>query len=203
DKPMSELLLFTGSPNDLMELTEEEKKTAISWDPTLVDHWKTWKRYADQLPSKRFILTERPCFFDPSHTIYAILNIKRTKELLSKHRLSFQKRTGLFFNTDAVIHEFKNPNSLFWEKVFKDHYLSGLLFGYGQENVAYFDCEKALPTFSEKYNPSATPTNFSLPVFAISPTDQTTERYRQQRVQIQHIYQNQDMIEVTLHRLIE
>lgn len=207
DKPISEMLIFIGTKNDLMELTEEELKMAIPLDGSIVENWRVWKRYADKIHSKNFIITERPCFLDPSHAIYSLLNVKLVKEVLCQHRATFQEKIGRSFNVDKVIEEFKDPSSYFWKKAFEDHYLSGLLFGYGQENITHFlnhmKIQDKKIQFSDVYNPSATVNNFSIPSFALSPNDKTANLYSEQRTKIRSVYQYRNIIDVTIQRLTE
>jgi hypothetical protein len=207
DKPITEMFLFVGSDDDLMELTEEELKTAIPLDRSIVDNWKTWKRYIDKISCKNFIIKENACLLDPTHTIYSVLNVKSVKRVLGKHREAFQRVIGSSFDTDKVIEEFKDSSSYFWNKVFEDHYLSGLLFGYGEENIAYFlDCMATQNTkihFSDEYNPLATVNNFPLPSFALSAEDKTSDCYREQRIKIKKLCQDKDIIDLTIQRLME
>ncbi len=206
EKPMSEMLIFIGSETDLIELTEEEMKTAIPLDRSLVENWKAWKRYAEEIDSNHFIFAERPCLLDPSHTIYSLLNVDLAKDLLSKYRTKFEEQVGFPFDINQVIHEFKDPASSFWGRVLSDHVLSGLLLGYGEENIDYFldrlKTDNGTIRFSDDYDPTASSDHFPLPIFALSPEDKTTDRYREQRTKIRHIYQDRDIIDVTFQRLI-
>lgn len=207
DKPISEMLLFVGTEDDLMELTEEELKRAMPRDDSIVEDWRIWKCYADKIPSKHFIIAERLCSFDPSHVIYAILNVDRVKEVLCKYRATFVEKIGAPFDSDQVIKEFKILHSSFWEQVFTDHSLSGLLFGYGEENIAYFsdhmENQEEENQFSDKYNPLATSKDFPIPIFAISSEDKTAAHYLEQRMKIQSIYRNKDIVDVTIQRLMQ
>ena len=105
-----------------------------------------------------------------------------------------------------MINEFKNPSSYFWEQALKNHYLSGLLFGYGEENITYFLNRMATQNkkvqFSEDYNPSATVNNFPIPLFALCPEDKTAALYQKQREKIKSVYQDKNIIDVTIHRLM-
>ena len=215
EKPISDMVIFIGAEDeivkltdaDMIELTEEERKNMHPWDESLIDNWKIWKRYVDKIDSKNFIFNERLSIFSQSHLIYSIFNIKLVKEILCKYRKEFEKQTGGPFDSDKVISEYKDPESPFWEKIYTDHYLSGLLYGFGEENITYFlnkiETQERRSDCSEEDNPFATIDNLPIPIFAMSPQDKTCNKYREQRTKIQSIYQNKDIVDVTLKRLME
>jgi hypothetical protein len=205
DKPITEIFIFIGGEADLMPLTEEQLKTALFYDHSLADNWRAWKRFTEKLHTRRFIFAEHPCNSDPSQVTYLLLNVKRVKEVLEKHRLAFQSKTGYLFDTDKVIEEFRNPTSLFWEQAFSDHYLAGLLYGYGEENISNFldHNQDGKRESSDQYDPFATAANFPIPRFAVSAQDKTSARYREQRKTIQAVYQDKDIVDVTIRHLLE
>jgi len=138
DKPISQMLVFIGDDADRAQLSAEQLKTAIFVDDSTVVNWRAWRHFIRKLPSKHFILAERPCVRDAQHVIYSLLNVRQVKDVLAEHKLAFEQKTGGHFNIDQVIQQFKDPQSSFWSKAFADHYLSGLLFGYGEENIVHF-----------------------------------------------------------------
>jgi hypothetical protein len=207
DKPISQMLIFIGSDADRAVLSEEQLETAAFVDDSITENGQVWKHFINKIPSKHFIFAERPCRLDPHHVIYSLLNIERVKEVLCKHKLDFQKKTESLFDADQVIQEFRDPQSSFWKQVLADHYLSGLLFGYGEENIAHFlnlmDNEGIENQFSDQTDQLATANKFPIPIFAISPQDKTTAHYRKQRKSIQEIYRGKDIVDVTLRRFID
>ncbi len=204
DKPISQMLVFIGNDADRAELSEEQLKTAIFVDDSTVANWKAWQHFIGKIPSKHFILAERPCMRDTHHVIYSLLNIKRVKDVLAQYRPVFEQKIGSHFDIEQVIQQFKDPQSSFWRKAFADHYLSGLLFGYGEENIAYFmdpmKDREIENEFSDESDPCATAGKFPIPIFATSACDQTSKRYREQREAIQEIYRGKDIVDVTMQR---
>ena len=207
DKPLSAMVLFTGNEDILEDLTEEELRTAVFIDDSICEDWQAWKDLTARMPSKNFLFAERPCVGDPHHVLYFLMNVGRVKEILHENRLAFQTRTGTQFESDKVIRDFSNPKSIFWDRVFEDHYLSGLLFGYGEENIAHFlgrtIDRKSSRQFSDEFDAAATSTKFSIPILAVSEQDKTSARYREQRKKIQSIYLGKDIVNVTIKRLTD
>lgn len=87
-----------------------------------------------------------------------------------------------------ALQELQQGESRFWSEVFANHYLSGILYGYGDENAKHFsECvqhQKIPEQFSE-----ATQAGFILlPVYAISGKDAQKEMYQIQKKRIEQIY---------------
>jgi hypothetical protein len=205
EKPLSAMLIFTGNEHILAGLSEEELETTVFIDDSIREDWQAWKHFAHRVPSKNFVFAERPCLRDPYHVLYFLMNVERVKEILHRHHLAFQTKTGARFDSDKVVHEFGNPRSSFWSQVLADHYLTGLLFGYGEENITHFldriTDQEGDRQFSDEFDASATPTKFPIPMFAISSEDKTAARYREQRKRIQSEYCGKDIVDVTIKRL--
>jgi hypothetical protein len=89
-------------------------------------------------------------------------------------------------------------------KVFANHYLSGLLHGYGEENCEHFQQilnGEVKPNFSEKFEGLVTEKSFPLPIFAVAKNETMINKYEQQRKHIQQIYQNKNFFKTTLEFL--
>lgn len=207
DKPVTEMAIFIGSNEDLIELTPEQSLAATPLDPSIAKNWETWKHHIAKLPLKTFILHDRSCPSDPTLRFYSIVNTQAVRDLLHKHKKAFQDITGIDFNEDAIIDEFTSDTSSFWQKAFQDHYLMGLLYGFGEENALYFAKQIAtnqtLIRFSAKEDPFASMHQFPIPSFALSPEDTMTDHYQQQRTKIERLYRNKNMVEVSVQRLTE
>jgi len=205
DKPITQMLIFIGSDADRAELSEEQLKKATFVNDSMTENVRAWNRFIHKIQSKRFIFAERPCR-DPHHIIYSLLNIERVKAVLCKYNLDFTKKIGESFEMNKVIEEFRDPQSYFWKRVLEDHYLSGLLFGYGEENISHFlngmDTEIE-NQFSDQTDQLVTQNKFPIPIFAVSSQDKTSAHYRKQRLAIQKIYQDKDIVDVTVGRLLE
>jgi hypothetical protein len=207
DKPITQMLIFIGTDADLPVLSEEELKTAIPREDLSPETGPVWKHFVSKIPSKHFLFAERPCLRNPHFVLYSLLNIDRVKEVLSKHKLAFQKKTACSFDIDKVIQEFSDPHSSFWNQVFLDHYLSGLLYGFGEENIVHFlnrmEDQEIEARFSDENDDEATPSKFPIPIFAMSAQDKTSARYQEQRKIIQEIYRGKDIVDVTLRRFAD
>ena len=58
--------------------------------------------------------------------------------VLTAHYAEFEKVFGMPFDPKKVLDDISNINSTFWERVFRDQYTQGLLFGYGSRNSFNF-----------------------------------------------------------------
>jgi hypothetical protein len=207
DKPVTDLLIFTGSENDISihGLSEETLQSLEYVEDHTFENWLSWKKLAETLNPKRIIFAERPCLLDPLHTMYLIINVEGLKDVHEKHRSSFRNIVGIDYEFDQVLKEINNPNSIFWNRSFEDHYLAGLLHGYGEENSRHFQKvmnREITPRFSKDFEGEITTENFPLPVFALSENDPATEKYQKQREKIKKIYRKNNFLKVTL-KLIE
>lgn len=206
DKPLTDMLIFMGKESDLAALSEDEIIAATFTDASIREDWKTWKCIAHQIPSKSFVFVERSCPQDHDLVFYCVMNVKQTKKILLVYRKVFEEKTGISVDPDKMIQEFKNPESSFWRRVFADHYLSGLLYGFGEENVAYFLTHQSFDeekSFSDEPDNFATSIKFPIPIYAMSVDDKTAPRYRDQRKIIQNIFRNKEIVDVTIQKLLD
>jgi hypothetical protein len=205
DKPMTCGCFFVGKEEDICldGISEESLKSIVYIDTTaMMENWNAWKKYATNISPTNFCFVEMPCPRDPSHILYYLVNINEVKKTIEENEDDFQTRIGI--NRDNFETGLKNPQSDFWTKVLTDHYLMGLLHGYGKENSSYF-IQSHVGTETE--NPvepligSVTPQNFPLPIYAPSQNDSVKEKYQQQREEIKKIYKDKNFLDVTLTRL--
>lgn len=208
DKPITDICFFIGTSEDisLEGLSDEAMKRVVYIDnESNLENWNVWKKYTQSIAYKQFCFIEVPCPADPLHVLYVMLNLKEVKKIICQYEKEFWSRIGV--NLQNFEEEVKNPKSFFWKKILTDHYLMGLLHGYGEKNSIYFgklleNLGSPIP-FTELRGPFS-PDNFPLPVYASSQQGDSKKRsYEKQREKIKKIYKNKDFVEVTLKRLTQ
>lgn len=155
-------------------------------------------------------------------------DIQHTALVLAENYQVFKNASGMEFHPLKEAFELQNPDSIFWKNVFSvpNHLAKGLLFGFGLRNSIFGDWEftrsnaNASSVFDErildylKNTPLETSTNhvrsgeasssnFTIPVFGAVPGDDTVEKYKKEKSEIEKIYRGQDLVEVTLKRLAD
>ncbi|MBX9744325.1 MAG: hypothetical protein K2X08_03840 [Chlamydiales bacterium] len=199
---MTDLLIFCGKEENISldELPEETLQQVYYKEDFTLDHWKTWCKYIEESKFRNYLFITRSSPFDASYLIYALINIKTFKELFLKYEHNF-KKIDPSITFDRALEELDQPDSVFWNSVFKDHYLCGLLYGYGESNAKHF---------TETIISHKNPQNFSenlpdelikLPIYALSEIDTQTTHYKNEKKRIEKIYQGKDSIQVTLNQL--
>ncbi len=207
DKPMTCGCFFVGKEEDICldGLSEESLKSIVYIDTTaMIENWNAWKKYAENISPTNFCFVEMPCPRDPSHILYYLVNINEVRKTIQQNEEDFQRRIGI--NIDNFESGLKNPKSDFWNKALEDHYLMGLLHGYGKENSSYFiQLQEGTETRNpfEEFIGSISSQNFPLPIYAPSQNDLTKQKYQQQREEIKKIYTNKNLLDVTLTRLCD
>ncbi len=206
DKPITDLLIYKGGEESIsLEGLSRESLEKIEYgDDSTFKDWNSWKKFSKKLNFKNFRFVERPCLNDPSYVMYLLVNIETLKKLLQEYNSLFSNEILKNFNIDQVINELDNPKSIFWNEAFKNHYICGLLHGYGEENSAHFKrimSGEIKASFSEKFEDSITQDNFPLPIFAVADNESMVKKYRQQRSHIQKIYRDKNFLKTTLEFL--
>ncbi|MFZ0566258.1 MAG: hypothetical protein WAM28_08755 [Chlamydiales bacterium] len=105
--------------------------------------WDTWlKTYGTvSTPTYKLIAWKGDftagLFIHVPHLIYT----------LKKYYREFSQITGIQFDVDTILNSIEDKNSVFWRKVLTNHYLHGLLLGYGERNAYLFNWvrKEALP----------------------------------------------------------
>ena len=199
---MTDLLIFCGDEKDMsLDGLSQETLEGLSFrEDFTFDRWKAWCKFINKNKFDNYIFLTRQSAHDPLYLVYGIVNIKLFEKVFLAHEQNFKKIDPLITFSKAL-KELQNSSSPFWNAAFADHYLCGLLYGYGEANAAYFaenlQSQKAPTKFSEK----ATEGFIRLPMYAISGADPQNERYKRQKKTIEEIYKNRDPIQITMEQL--
>ncbi|MCH9609894.1 MAG: hypothetical protein S4CHLAM45_13800 [Chlamydiales bacterium] len=67
------------------------------------------------------------------------VNVHQALYILKKYYNDFASVTETQFDLKTILDSIDDKNSSFWKKVFENHYLHGLLLGFGEKNSFLFD----------------------------------------------------------------
>jgi hypothetical protein len=100
-----------------------------------LNHKKLWLEYKKNhvgLDSKFRIFSRKSPFGEEDIGIF--VNIPNLVYLLHRYQSEFSKRTQIEYEPSEIVLQLEDDISIFWEKVFQDHFLSGLIYGYGERS---------------------------------------------------------------------
>lgn len=207
DKPITDISFFIGTEDDICldGLSKESLDAIVYEDDQVAQNGKVWKMFCKNLKCKNYLFVEQPSPFDPLHSSYCLVNIEAMKTVFEKYKEIFNQKTGKDLTFNLILDELQEPNSSLWNQIFQDHYLSGLLHGYGEENIKQFMKNSISihppATLKFSHEEDNTSDSISLPIYAIAKDDVTLNKYKKQREKIKKIYENQDFLEVTFRQL--
>jgi hypothetical protein len=158
-KPVTEINVQYEPPSEeyrkhLYENLSEDKKKEIPYtDFILNSPWgvstkKQWKAFKNELKKYKlkdhFFVEYRYDYAEEEYTSILFVHQPSLMKLLDKYHAEFEKEAGEKFNSLKKVLELKRGGSKFWDKIFKDtnHYLMGLIFGYGEKNAKLFTAEE-------------------------------------------------------------
>lgn len=202
DKPITSMLIFRGKMEDssLEDLSSEALKTLAFVDYKTAENFEAWKKVSKKLHMHNFFFVDIPLQNDPTCSSVYFVNIEETKKVFEEYFDLFHAKLKIS-NWEILLHELKKPNENLWNVLFSDHYLAGLLYGFGQENIETFCRKDKNRIFSESFEDVASKRNFPIPIYAISKKDKTSSKYREQREKIKKKYKSKRILEVTLQTL--
>lgn len=224
-KPDRERTAF--NPNNLSVPTYEKYKIRCEKNRDLLkflNHKKLWfefrKRYKNL--DLKFMLFSRN-FPGEENNIALFVNIPNLVYVLHHHYEEFSKRTEVTFDPKEIVFQINNETSVFWNKVFKDHFLKGLVYGYGERSAYLFEwSDEHLETihkdrrafFSNKDRLKEV-SNFlvksniqvsDIPIpefFHFGIVDSKKIEYEMEREKIIKFFQNKDFTETTIEILLD
>jgi hypothetical protein len=205
----------TASPDSYEDFTEMCKNAVYRQNRRL---WRTWEQSMKNRLSPQYKFAARRAFADHKEGLF--INVPSTIYVLKAHYTAFLRITGIRFNPDTILEEISDEDSPFWERTFESHYLTGLLFGYGERNAVCFDwamrTRMSLPALKIEGQPNPNqlkeiivkrdikPSDLKLPLFGVySVDDPTIEKYRKERTYILKELKGGDFIEKIMSLLTE
>ena len=209
-KPMSECSL---PPLDSM--SQEEAQRALDSLPEslraqaclvechLNEQWDVWKMVSKRLPlSPKYLLIEKE---HGQGRILFFMHVAKCQEVIATHYRYFKELLGSDFSVPTAVLDIQNERSEFWNKVLTDHKAKGLLFGFGEENISLFESPSSECCFASKSDPfsQASFKEFPIPEFLTTPNHPMVHQYEKEREQIRKLYDEQDMLEISLNGLCD
>lgn len=114
------------------------------WGVSTKTQWKAFKRELRKLKlQEHFFLENRYNYEDDEFNSILFVHEPSLIRILERYHSQFAIGTGEDFNPIDKVRELKNGGSKFWDKIFKEknHYLMGIVFGFGEKNSKYFQLE--------------------------------------------------------------
>lgn len=102
--------------------------------------WEAWLIYSKHFSNSTYKLFSRPLSREKANIeVGLFINVPQALHILKKYRIEFCQITGMEFDTDKILDSIEDKGSFFWDRVLTNHYLLGLLLGYGEKNAYLFD----------------------------------------------------------------
>ena len=149
-KPLSE----AGFLNDVMERPNSPYKR------NLFKGWEAWEKIKKNIDVSQYILLkktkkirllwpgEKERRAEQEFQEFIFLDVQKTAYVLAENYEFFRKFVGMDFHPLEVVFDIENPDSPFWNKIFKEkplamyspewvnaQMIAGLLYGFGEKNV--------------------------------------------------------------------
>ncbi|MEX0962105.1 MAG: hypothetical protein WDZ28_04525 [Simkaniaceae bacterium] len=186
-------MFFDAVPESKKEKIRKEFLEEIQ-NYTLHEHWIKWKCIRSRFPNQEFlfreILSESPHLY-----FVCVVNTKLVIKMLLQHYDLFRKELGFDFDPLSAALEFEKEDSIFWKKLFANHFLQGILYGFGLENAYFFSQEnqrKGEKSIESVFKRRSLPVNdgiIEIPRFASYQVEEGEDlviaRYQKERTEIQ------------------
>lgn len=219
-KPLTIVPVFNYSEEDYKAqyetLSNEEKKNSLPiYDYNLPENWARWEKIRDQFPLHRYVLFKKLIPDTPKEFFIYFADIAKIAFTLEKHYTLFKRL--LNFEFDPLAEAFQlEKGSQFWDAIFSNSILVGILCGYGEQNAFFFHLahndNTNLPQgfrnslnfhFSSDAAIKQNIHNLGIPTFASFSDleDPVIDRYKQEQAAIKTLYKDKNFLDVTICKL--
>ena len=196
---------------------EKHKEMLASLDKKKL--WEDWIKKNKTLDPKFLIFSRVSPYAEEDMGLF--VNIPNLVYTLHHYYEIFSTRTQIEFDPSFEASQIIDSQSIFWDKIFKDHFLTGLIFGYGERSAFLYDwSNKHLSTVEiEKrffFNNDAkisqrlhlqnksniSPSDLPLPTFFhFGICDPTELKYKAEKKEIAAFFQAENYIAIILELL--
>lgn len=198
DKPVTEMLLVREVPP--LGFLPQETLDALEYiDSHTAENWDAWRMLVGSLNFDNYFFLELP--LEPGSYTILFVNMKELMKVFNSCQEQILSVTNLSC-LDEVVKKCREGDVACWQSLFKNHYLAGMMYGFGEENIQEFCMGNNPKKFSAEPIMGATSTNFTIPTFAVSPDDKTCSKYEKQREQIKEIFRDKKVLSVTIDKLL-
>lgn len=225
-KPITRIVLYHYTQEEVDAWLKTLPKEALdngyvmeNYD--LPENWEKWEKISSRFPAKRYLFFKDEFDEENKVSFVYLIDILRTALVIQDNYELFRKEVDFDFHPLEIVLEMPNRSSEFWKKLKNSKnaaLLWGILFGYGKENATifnwkYFDYPvmaksfmESLPSHLSYIQPKGriklSISNFEIPSFiSFTDDDKMIVRYSLEREKIKKIYQNNDLLEITLKKL--
>jgi hypothetical protein len=199
-KPITSLFIYKGDPKDcFIDNLSEGALESLSFDDcSTEENYLAWQAIMKKSELGNFFFVEVPARSDPFISFIIFANVTELKKVLEE---KFDRITDLIKISDVneLLAQLRSGREDIWHLLLENHYLAGILYGYGEENARVFGDSK---NFSDEYPERVSQENFPIPIFAKSEQDTTSQKYKVQRELIKKFFKNRPLIESTLSCLL-
>ena len=220
-KPMTTINIHYHSDEEVLawfnQLSEEKKKNAIVIeDYDLPQNWEKWEKIRLHFPISRYLFFKRTNPEDPKFASLYFVDVAKVALTLQENYAIFNRETGFKFNPFEVVIAMEKWSE-FWDKVFGNSTLVGLLYGFGLKNSSSFtwkyadhpeDCDRFCQSLKSYFSDKPTfgkltVSQLHLPIFASfsDGKDEVIEKYKKEQEAIRREYQGKDFLNYTLQKL--
>lgn len=218
-KPVTAIILVPMIDEDekkelIKEETEEFKRhvSLKKYQPSKEQAkklWHDWEKIQSKYVSKQFFFR-----LDEEWGGILFVNIPSVMFVMDKYRNEFSEVFGENFDLQNAAHVIGNIDEPGWQKIKNNHFLLGLLFGFGEMNAKYFSMEQA-----GQQHPLRRPSlelvgmvmrgaqtlevkDLDIPGFiSYHLHDPVEEHFKQEREKIIALYEGKDFLKLTLRYL--
>jgi hypothetical protein len=222
-------------------LEDVEQKRQWPYERSLIKGWEAWEKVSVTLQTPHYVLVKKVESVSlewPDHRVdnrivhhFILADIAKTALILAEHYDTFRTVTGMDFHPLQIVFDLKNPDSIFWNRVFsrngsvESHIALGLLYGFGKNNARLFAWQqdplikdsrvteffKSYPLFPTLNVDSHSMSieelfdrrigSYKIPGFMAMDNDSVLEKYREEKIKIEKIYRGKNFAEITLRAL--
>ena len=211
------------------ELSNEEKQATpydnfivnSPWGVSTKTQWNAFKKELGKLSLKEhFFIENRYNYKDEGFTSILLVHEPSLIKVLERYHAQFEQETGGNFNAFDKVEELRSGGSKFWDKIFKDknHYLMGIIFGFGERNSKCFQLEMngneaikdqrmehpSLDELRNLFKDDVSIEDMCLPTFVSYPVngvDEIVENYKRERKEIINHLRGKDLTEEVMKLL--
>lgn len=187
------------------------------WDRyRLKEGWAVWKKYANRFHQNYISIIEYPCHLNSNCIEIAVINHNNFIKVINDNLNYFQSILGNSFSPTQILEEYLKGSGDIFCKIRLHDGLFGTLLGYGCENAIEYNRSgrpsEAMVSFtpfeetSSELEKNGTK-NILPPLFAVIPNSKETLKlkasYEKQRIKINEIYQDQNLLEDIFLKLVQ
>jgi hypothetical protein len=117
------------------------------------NNYKSWEKYQNLFPMKNYLLRIFKDPADSSTYLITFINLKLCLKTIEENIDLFRKILGNSFTPKSLLEKIKSSEDILKEVLNDNHYLQGILLGYGNHNSLIFQKRSDFKNNLNKYKP--------------------------------------------------